>query len=87
MFHTDKTRFKEILMILLGNAAKYTFQGSIILEVSKIIRDSIHYLKYKIKDTGTGIKKTNLPFVFDVFGLREHNLQKNQTGFLCISLI
>ncbi len=68
----DKTRLRQILLNLLGNAVKFTKKGSVTLRVSEWVSNSPHSTFYKIfrfevEDTGIGIspdKQANifLPF-------------------------
>jgi len=59
----DPVRLKQILLNLLGNAVKFTDQGTITVNVAQ--EDEIAY--FSIADTGCGIKEEDIPFVFDVF--------------------
>ncbi len=64
----DSFRLKQVLMNLLVNAIKYTDSGSVVLscEVKKQTEYDIEYM-FEVADTGIGIKKEDLPFIFDVF--------------------
>jgi signal transduction histidine kinase/CheY-like chemotaxis protein len=64
----DSLRLRQVLINLLGNAAKFTDQGSIHLRCMPIERD-VHMLRirFEIEDTGAGIgaedqKRLFLPF-------------------------
>jgi PAS domain S-box-containing protein len=59
----DPVRLKQILLNLLGNAVKFTDRGTITVSVTQ--KDDAVY--FSVADTGTGIKKEDLPVVFDVF--------------------
>ncbi len=61
-FCTDKMRLNRILINLLGNAVKFTEQGSISLKI--ILTDSLVIM---ISDTGIGIPADKLNFIFDKF--------------------
>ncbi len=64
----DKVRLQQILLNLLINAIKYTDKGSVILSVQEdgIGPDEIR-LHISVADTGIGIRKDSIPYVFDSF--------------------
>ncbi len=64
----DEVRIKQILINVLNNAVKYTKQGSVILSIrAEESEDAQKKIVYIIKDTGVGIKKENLPHLFNAF--------------------
>lgn len=64
----DDVRTKQILINVLNNALKYTNEGSITLSVQCGIRTgSSQSLIYTVSDTGIGIKKENIPYLFTAF--------------------
>lgn len=54
-----------ILDNLLSNAFKYTREGSIKLELIRKQENHLDYTEVIVSDTGYGISKENLPFIFD----------------------
>jgi len=64
----DPHRFRQILINLLGNAAKFTQKGEIelSLHVEKELEDKILIIT-KIKDTGIGIPEDKTESIFNVF--------------------
>ena len=66
--HGDAVRIRGVLVNILNNAVKYTPTGSVTLKGELLqIRDDIATLRFEIKDTGIGIKKEDLPKLFDSF--------------------
>lgn len=64
----DKKRIQQILLNLLTNAVKYTKEGSITLIVNgERLGDQRVRMNISVEDTGIGIKKENLEFLYDAF--------------------
>ncbi|MBO4905403.1 MAG: DegV family EDD domain-containing protein [Lachnospiraceae bacterium] len=64
----DEVRIKQVVINLLNNAVKYTQSGHIELRVDsdEVDRDTVE-LSISVSDTGMGIKREDLPFLFDAF--------------------
>ncbi len=64
----DAGRFRQVLINLMANAAKFTAAGEIelTLEVEKREPERIKF-HVKIRDTGIGIPREKLDIIFDVF--------------------
>lgn len=65
----DETLLREILLNLLENAAKYTREGEIVLEVSTEPASSCggKSLVWVIRDSGSGISKADQTLLFEPF--------------------
>ena len=64
----DEVRIKQILINILNNAIKYTKEGSISLTVqSEKIDEDTYNIIYTVADTGIGIKKEDMPYLFSAF--------------------
>lgn len=64
----DDVRIKQILINILNNAIKYTKEGSISLTVqSEKIDEDTYNIIYTVADTGIGIKKEDMPYLFSAF--------------------
>lgn len=64
----DEVRIKQILINVLNNAVKYTAEGAVTLSIQ--CRRQEHgcaQIVYSVADTGMGIKKENLPYLFSAF--------------------
>ncbi|MCD6064426.1 MAG: response regulator [Flavipsychrobacter sp.] len=78
---TDPTRLAQILYNLVGNAIKFTEQGSIDINLSCTTRtdDSIGVL-FSIADTGIGIHPGKHAAIFDVFTQAESHVTRKYGG-------
>ncbi|WP_259780868.1 ATP-binding protein [Aestuariispira ectoiniformans] len=59
----DPARLRQILTNLVGNALKFTLEGS----VSICLRRQERFLIYEVQDSGIGIAADRLPDIFDPF--------------------
>ena len=60
---TDPDRLRQVVMNLLGNAAKFTDEGSITVS----LRTAGDGARIEVADTGVGIPAKDLPHIFDEF--------------------
>ena len=66
--YADEIRLKQILINLLGNAVKFTHRGSITLGVGfEKTGGTCCRLKFRVADTGIGIKPEDLNSIFSSF--------------------
>ena len=64
----DEVRIKQILMNVLNNAIKYTKEGYVSLNVECEKKDDGNVnMIYTVEDTGMGIKKEDIPYLFTAF--------------------
>ncbi|MCK5684761.1 response regulator, partial [bacterium] len=64
----DKVRLKQILLNLVGNAQKFTKQGSILIKVETLRLEGVNLdLVICVKDTGIGIAPKNINNIFEAF--------------------
>lgn len=70
---TDKNKLKQLILIFLENAFKYTNAND---NVEIILGEKEGFTSISVKDTGIGIKKEDLPHIFDRFFRSE--LVRNQ---------
>jgi len=73
----DEVRIKQILINLLNNAVKYTSEGSVTLSI-RCERLTLNRVRvwYSVEDTGQGVKKENIPYIFNAF--KRVNEEKNR---------
>ena len=64
----DEMRIKQILINVLNNAIKYTNKGFIKLSIQPgETENGLMNVIYSVSDTGIGIKKENIPYLFTAF--------------------
>lgn len=64
----DQLRLNQILTNLLGNAIKFTSKGDITLIVNQEITDNRNIkINFAVKDSGIGIPKDKLNYIFESF--------------------
>ena len=64
----DELAINQVCMNLLGNAAKFTHQGSITLRMQQATsRDERPWLRLEVEDTGIGMSPDQLEHIFDRF--------------------
>lgn len=71
----DSARLEQIIINLLNNALTYCSSGD---STSIIVKRHSHFLQISIKDTGKGIPKKDLPYIFERF----YRVEKSRTRAL-----
>lgn len=64
---TDDVRLRQVLTNLIGNAIKFTSEGSVTLDVKMIEDDSTPKISFEITDTGIGMTREQQLKIFDPF--------------------
>lgn len=83
MLTTDRYRLQQLLTNLLGNAANFTEQGSITLD----IQVDEHYVTFSVIDTGCGIPKGKEAAIFEQFEKGSETSKGSGLGlFICRSI-
>ncbi|TCC96201.1 PAS domain-containing hybrid sensor histidine kinase/response regulator [Pedobacter hiemivivus] len=77
----DKTRLYQILMNLLGNAIKFTYQGKIILQLKLIASDEQYIaIHFEVSDNGIGIPEDKLSYIFEAFTQAKTDISRKYGG-------
>ncbi len=74
---SDQDKIKQIVLNLLSNAAKFTHQGQILLNVQKVSDASI---SISVKDSGIGISEEALGRVFEEFQQADNTTTRQYGG-------
>ncbi|MDR0411477.1 MAG: response regulator [Treponema sp.] len=77
----DVVRVRQIVLNILGNAAKFTDQGCISFAVHGVPEDETHIrLKFTVSDTGIGIKDEDMHKLFTNFVQLDPSRSANNEG-------
>jgi len=82
-FIFDGVRLKQILQNLVGNAVKFTHEGSVMLLVEggpSTAKQGCYHLSFAIEDTGIGIPEPDQQKIFELFRQREDVITKRYGG-------
>jgi signal transduction histidine kinase/CheY-like chemotaxis protein len=74
--YCDRTRIRQVMLNLVSNAARFTPQGGITLQVTQQINKVI----VSVKDTGPGIAKDDISKVFEPFFQATGKVWQEQGG-------
>lgn len=77
---TDEGKLRQILINIIGNAVKFTEQGSIRLAVDVVQNRNPWLLKFTVTDTGPGIAYEDQPYIFRPFEQTSLGQEKGGSG-------
>ena len=84
--HVDRDMWEKVVLNLLSNALKFTFEGEISVELRPSADDSAAELV--VRDTGTGIPAPELPHLFERFhrveGARGRSIEGSGIGLALV---
>ncbi len=63
----DRTRIRQVLLNLLGNACKFTKDGEVAVHASPIDRSGTPWVEFRVTDTGIGISEEHQAKLFQPF--------------------
>jgi CheY-like chemotaxis protein/nitrogen-specific signal transduction histidine kinase/HPt (histidine-containing phosphotransfer) domain-containing protein len=77
----DAYRLRQVLVNLLGNAVKFTEQGTILLRVSLVEQGECdHVLKFEVQDSGVGIAGESIGKLFQPFSQVDSSTTRRYGG-------
>jgi CheY-like chemotaxis protein len=79
----DAFQFRQILINVISNAIKYTDRGVIYVSASLMRNDQVRsVLELSIEDTGRGISKDQLPYIFEEYNTQNDGweIKEGSTG-------
>ncbi len=77
---SDDLKIKQILLNLIGNAAKFTTNGKIEVHVSPIEENGVPHTRFTVQDTGIGMSKEQLANLFQRFAQADETTTRKYGG-------
>jgi len=76
----DVTKFRQVLLNLLSNAAKFTSKGMITVTTRRVNEKGTEWIRVAVTDTGIGMTPDQLAKVFEEFSQAEASTSKDYGG-------
>jgi signal transduction histidine kinase len=78
--HSDEAKLRQSLTNLLGNAAKFTSQGRVTLDIQKEAREDGDWIVFQISDTGIGMSEEQMTRLFESFYQADSSISRRYGG-------
>jgi len=78
--HADQTKIRQVLINLLGNAAKFTEKGEIRFAVRQGLREGLQRVQFFISDTGIGMSESQIGQLFEAFTQPDASVARRYGG-------
>ncbi|MCA9661987.1 MAG: histidine kinase, partial [Myxococcales bacterium] len=78
--HADQTKIRQILINLLGNAAKFTERGEVRFAVRRGVRDEQLWVQFLVSDTGIGMSSSQVSRLFQAFSQPDAKVARRYGG-------
>ncbi|MDH7445798.1 tetratricopeptide repeat-containing hybrid sensor histidine kinase/response regulator [Aquimarina sp. 2201CG14-23] len=86
--NVDSLRLSEILINLIGNASKFTENGTIWLRIKILSRErNTIQIRYEVEDSGVGIPEDKKDYVFEKFSQVDRESNKLEGTGLGLSIV
>ena len=76
----DLTRVRQVLLNLMSNAAKFTENGRVILEVERTVVNGAPWMQFRVRDTGIGLSHEQLGKLFKAFAQADASTTRKYGG-------
>ncbi|MEJ2180426.1 MAG: HAMP domain-containing sensor histidine kinase [Gammaproteobacteria bacterium] len=80
VMESDGIKLKQILINIIGNACKFTTDGTITLTVSGIDLEDQGWVQFVVRDTGVGMSPIHTKRVFDAFAQADSSTTRKYGG-------
>lgn len=65
--NADPTKVRQVLLNLLGNSAKFTSNGKVVLAVRPEVSNGRRWIVFRVSDTGLGMSNEQMQRLFEAF--------------------
>jgi signal transduction histidine kinase len=76
----DATKVRQILFNLLSNAAKFTSNGQVTLQVRRVVVGSTESIEFTVSDTGIGLTEEHKRRLFQPFSQADSSIARKYGG-------
>ncbi len=80
VIRTDRTKLKQSLLNLLGNASKFTRNGRLALTIERVRGDGGAMVRFAVSDTGIGMTDEQMGRLFESFSQADASTTKKYGG-------
>ena len=80
VMESDGIKLKQILINVIGNACKFTTNGTVTLTVSSIDLENQGWIQFVVRDTGIGMSPIHTKRVFDAFAQADSSTTRKYGG-------
>jgi PAS domain S-box-containing protein len=90
--YADQTRLRQILIILLDNAIKFTPEGGVVTVQARLLRHDPRFLLLEVADTGCGISQDMTERIFERLYQVSERIETSRKGlglglYICKELV
>jgi PAS domain S-box-containing protein len=90
--YADQTRFRQILIILLDNAIKFTPAGGAVTVQARLLQEDPRFLLLQVSDTGCGIDPETTERIFERLYQQSESIEASRKGlglglYICKELV
>ncbi|CAI2382678.1 unnamed protein product [Moneuplotes crassus] len=78
--YADKSRIKQVVLNLISNSLKFTFEGSITIGCKIVEHGDKMFAEFQVRDTGIGISAKEQDKLFKLFGMLTDTKKINPNG-------
>ncbi len=80
VMESDGIKLKQILINMVGNACKFTSNGTVSLTVSSVEVGKLGWVQFAVKDTGIGMSPVHTKRIFDAFAQADTSTTRKFSG-------